>query len=98
MIFNPEYECMETAARKKIQLAALKNLIETMYSKVPFYRKKIEEKGITPRDIHSITDIEKLPFTTKDDLRENYPYGLRACPHDRIVEVHRAPAPQVNLL
>jgi len=88
MIFNPEYECMETAARKKIQLAALKNLIETMYSKVPFYRKKIEEKGITPRDIHSITDIEKLPFTTKDDLRENYPYGLRACPHDRIVEVH----------
>jgi len=88
MIFNPEYECMEAHARKKIQLAALKNLVETMYSKVPFYRKKIDGKGITPRDIHSITDIEKLPFTTKDDLRENYPYGLRACPQDRIVEVH----------
>ena len=88
MIFNPENECMEPLARKKIQLAALKNLVETMYSKVPFYRKKIEAAGITPSDIHCITDIEKLPFTTKDDLRENYPYGLRACPQDRIVEVH----------
>jgi len=88
MIFNPEIECMEAAARKKFQLAALKNLVETVYSKVPFYRNKIEAAGITHRDIHSITDIEKLPFTTKDDLRENYPHGLRACPQDRIVEVH----------
>jgi phenylacetate-CoA ligase len=88
MIFNPEYECMDGQARKKLQLAALKNLVETLYSKVPFYRKKIEEMGITPRDIHCIKDIEKLPFTTKDDLRENYPHGLRACPQDRIVEVH----------
>jgi len=88
MIFNPEYECMEASARKKLQLAALKNLVETLYSKVPFYRQKIIDLGITPKDIHCITDIEKLPFTTKDDLRENYPYGLRACPQDRIVEVH----------
>jgi len=88
MIFNPENECMESAARKKIQLAALKNLTETVYSNVPFYRQKIEEAGITPRDIHSIGDIEKLPFTTKDDLRINYPHGLRACPKDRIVEAH----------
>jgi phenylacetate-CoA ligase len=88
MIFNPEYECMDSQARKKLQLAALKNLVETVHSKVPFYRKKIEAAGITPKDIHCITDIEKLPFTTKDDLRENYPHGLRACPQDRIVEVH----------
>ncbi|MCL2766022.1 MAG: phenylacetate--CoA ligase [Treponema sp.] len=88
MIFNPEYECMEGEARKKLQLAALKNLTETLYSKVPFYHQKMNEAGITPRDIHSITDIEKLPFTTKEDLRDNYPYGLRACPQDRIVEVH----------
>ena len=79
---------MEASARKKLQLAALKNLVETLYSKVPFYRQKIIDLGITPKDIHCITDIEKLPFTTKDDLRENYPYGLRACPQDRIVEVH----------
>ncbi|MCL2181284.1 MAG: phenylacetate--CoA ligase [Treponema sp.] len=87
MIFNTD-ECMDRQARMKIQLAALKNLTETVYSKVPYYREKIKAAGIAPRDIHSITDIEKLPFTTKDDLRENYPHGLRACPQDRIVEVH----------
>jgi len=88
MIFNPEYECMEGQARRKLQLAALKNLAETLYSMVPFYREKMKEKGVTSHDIHSIADIEKLPFTTKDDLRLNYPHGLRACPQDRIVEVH----------
>ncbi|MDR2477009.1 MAG: phenylacetate--CoA ligase [Treponema sp.] len=88
MIFNPEYECMEEQARQKLQLANLKNLVETLYTHVPFYRKKMDEQGIQARDIHGIGDIEKLPFTTKDDLRENYPHGLRACPADRIVEVH----------
>jgi len=88
MIFAPEHECMDRQARKKLQLAALKNLSENLYSKVPFYKKKFDEKGITAKDIHCIEDIAKLPFTTKDDLRENYPHGLRACPQDRIVEVH----------
>jgi phenylacetate-CoA ligase len=88
MIFNPEYECMDHEARKKLQLANLKNLVETLYGKVPFYRKKMDEKGLKPRDIHSLKDIEKLPFTSKDELRENYPHGLRACPQDRMVEVH----------
>jgi phenylacetate-CoA ligase len=88
MIFNPEYECMESESRKKLQLANLKNLVETLYTRVPFYRDKMEALGITPRDIHCLKDIEKLPFTTKDDLRENYPHGLRAAPQDRIVEVH----------
>jgi phenylacetate-CoA ligase len=88
MIFNPEYECMDIEARKKIQLANLKNLVETLYEKVPFYRKKLDEKGIKSRDIHCLKDIEKLPFTSKDELRYNYPYGLRACSQDRIVEVH----------
>jgi len=88
MIFNPEHECMDGQVRKKLQLAALKNLVETMNSKVPFYHNKFEKMGINLRDIHCIKDIEKLPFTTKDDLRENYPHGLRACPQDRVVEVH----------
>ena len=88
MIFNPEYECMDTEARKKLQLASLKNLVETVYSKVPFYREKIDAAKISMGDIHNITDIAKLPFTTKDDLRLNYPHGLRACTQDRIVEVH----------
>jgi phenylacetate-CoA ligase len=88
MIFNPEYECMDVETRKRLQLAALKNLAEKLYADVPFYRKKMEERGIKPQDIHSLKDIEKLPFTTKDDLRENYPRGLLAAPKDRIVEVH----------
>jgi phenylacetate-CoA ligase len=88
MIFNAEYECMENEARKKLQLARLKNLAEMVYERVPFYRNKLAALGIKPSDIHSIADIAKLPFTTKDDLRDNYPHGLRACPQDRIVEVH----------
>jgi len=88
MIFNPNAECMDSDARKKIQLARLKNLTETLYAHVPFYRDKLDKAGIQPRDIHSLDDIRKLPFTTKDDLRDNYPHGLRACPVDRVVEVH----------
>jgi phenylacetate-CoA ligase len=88
MIFNPEYECMERGARTQLQLARLKNLVEMLYEKVPFYRKKMDELGVNSRDIHRLSDIEKFPFTTKDDLRENYPHRLLACPKDRIVEVH----------
>ena len=88
MIYNSQAECMDPQARKKLQLANLKNLVETLYSKVKFYRDKMDEKKIRPADIHTLSDIEKLPFTTKDDLRINYPHGLRACPPDRIVEVH----------
>jgi phenylacetate-CoA ligase len=79
---------MENEARRKLQLANLKNLVEGLYSRVPFYRKKMDALGIRPGDIHRLGDIEKLPFTTKDDLRENYPRGLLAAPPDRIVEVH----------
>jgi phenylacetate-CoA ligase len=88
VIFNPASECLDIQARKKIQLANLKNLVEMLYTHVPFYRNKMDEKEIKPSDIHSLDDLQKLPFTTKDDLRDNYPHGLRACPVDRIVEVH----------
>ncbi|MDR3276437.1 MAG: phenylacetate--CoA ligase [Treponema sp.] len=88
MIFNPEYECMEAEMRQHLQLARLKNLAEMLYANVPFYRRKMDDLGLSSRDIHSIEDIARLPFTSKDDLRENYPHGLLACPKDRIVEVH----------
>jgi phenylacetate-CoA ligase len=88
MIYNIEYECMEAGTRKKLQLANLKNIVEILYARVPFYREKMAALGITSGDIHSLKDIEKLPLTTKDDLRELYPHGLLACPKDRIVEVH----------
>jgi phenylacetate-CoA ligase len=79
---------METGARQRLQLARLKNLVETLYNKVPFYRKKMDDAGVKSSDIHCLADISRLPFTTKDDLRDNYPRGLLAVPHDRIVEVH----------
>jgi phenylacetate-CoA ligase len=88
MIYNPEYECMDIEERKRLQLARLKNLVEKLYSGVPFYHTKMDELGIKPKDIHSLQDIEKLPFTTKDDLRETFPYGLLACPKSFIEEIH----------
>lgn len=88
MIFNPEYESMDLEVRRQLQFARLKNLVEKLYRQVPFYRKKMDEAGIQPRHITCLEDIKKLPFTTKDDLRETYPYGLLACPEAEIEEVH----------
>jgi len=88
MIFNPEYEAMDSGARQALQFARLKNLVEKVYADVPFYRKKLDAAGVHPRDIRSLADIAKLPFTTKDDLRETYPYGLLACPQSEIEEIH----------
>ncbi|MDR0644461.1 MAG: phenylacetate--CoA ligase [Treponema sp.] len=88
MIYNPEYECMETSTRQKLQLARLKNLTEKLYEAVPFYRKKMDELGVKTTDIRSLADIEKLPFTTKDDMRDNFPYGFLACPQSMIEEIH----------
>ncbi|MDR2803345.1 MAG: phenylacetate--CoA ligase [Treponema sp.] len=88
MIFNPEYEAMETEARRKLQFARLKNLVEKLYTDVVFYREKMDALGIAPCDIRALSDIAKLPFTTKDDLRDTFPYGLLACPPSQIEEIH----------
>jgi len=88
MIWNPQYECQESGERRLLQLARLKNLVETLYSRVPFYKDRLDEAGVRPRDIKALSDIAKLPFTIKDDLRETYPYGLLACPESEIEEIH----------
>lgn len=88
MIFNPEYESMDRAAREKLQFARLKNLVEKVYQDVSFYKKKMDAAGISPRDITCLADMAKLPFTTKDDLRETFPYALLACPQAEIEEIH----------
>ena len=88
MIYNPEAECMTAEAREKLQLTRLKSLVEYLYSRVAFYREKMDKMGIKPGDIRALSDIEKLPFTTKDDLRLAYPDGFRACESNQIVEVH----------
>ena len=81
-------ECMDRESMKKLQLERLQKTVKTCYDKVPFYRKKFEKMGIKPEDIKSLDDITKLPFTTKYDLRDEYPFGLNAVPMDQIVRVH----------
>ncbi|MDR3115342.1 MAG: phenylacetate--CoA ligase [Treponema sp.] len=88
MIFNPEYEAMDEEVRKKLQFARLKNLVEKLYADVPFYQTKLKDMDVSPKDLRSLADIAKLPFTIKTDLRETYPYGLLACPLAEIEEIH----------
>ncbi len=71
-----------------IQLRRLKETVERVYHLVPFYRKKFDEAGIKPSDIKTLDDLKKLPFTTKQDLRDNYPFGLFAVPLDQVVRIH----------
>lgn len=88
MIFNPEYEAMEPKAREALQFARLKNLVDRLYHSLPFTRTRMDGAGVRPRDIRSLADLARLPFTTKDDLRETFPYGLLCCPRAEIEEIH----------
>ncbi len=88
MIHNPAMECMDRESMKKLQLERLQQTVRTCYENVPFYRKKFDKLGIKPEDIKSLDDITKLPFTTKYDLRDEYPFGLNAVPMDQIVRIH----------
>ncbi len=88
MIWNESIECMDRETLRKLQSIRLKKVVEHVYHNTPFYRKKMQEMGITPDDIQSIDDITKLPFTTKHDLRDNYPFGLTAVPMSEIVRIH----------
>lgn len=88
MIWNPDAELAEHRDMRQHQLESLRKLVEHVYNKVPFYKKKFDEAGVRPEDIKTLEDIRKLPFTTKYELRETYPYGLVAAPMEEIVEVH----------
>ena len=88
MIWNETKECMSRDEMTALQSARLVKLVDYMYHNVEFYRKKMQAVGLMPGDIRSIEDIVKLPFTTKDDLRDNYPFGLFAVPNSQIVRIH----------
>ena len=82
---------IETASREQIrawQDECLVKQVQHMWDNVPYYRKKMEEKGLTPADVQGTADLHKLPFLTKDDLREAYPYGLLGMPLDDCVRIH----------
>ena len=87
-IWNKEAECASNEARQKLQLERLQRIVERVYSRVPFYRNKLEGAGVTPDSIGSLKDIAKIPFTSKYELRETYPYGLLACDKSELVEIH----------
>src|SRR5699024_2720719 len=70
------------------QLNNLRTTVTTVYENVPFYRKAFDELGVTPADITSLEDIAKLPFTNKQDLRDNYPFGMFAVPQEQVARIH----------
>lgn len=88
MIWNEPRECMDREEMRNLQSSRLRSIVKKVYHNVPFYRKKMQELGIEPGDINDISDITKLPFTTKQDLRDNYPFGLAAMPNSEFVRVH----------
>lgn len=88
MIWNTEIECAKSEKMRTLQGERLKRLLHNLYGKVPFYRAKMQAMGILPEDIGGIEDISKLPFTTKDELRDTYPYGLLAVDKSEIEELH----------
>ncbi len=88
MIWNKTKECMSRDELTSLQSARLVKLVDYVYHNVDFYRNKMQAIGLLPHDIKSIEDIDKLPFTTKDDLRDNYPFGLFAVPQSEIVRIH----------
>lgn len=88
MIWNKEAECMSENDKEALQLKRLQAVVKRAYENVSYYRKRFDEAGVKPEDIKTLKDIEKLPFTTKTDLRDAYPFGMFAVPEDDIVEVH----------
>ena len=88
MIWNKSVECMSRDELTALQSQRLVKTVKHVYDNVEFYRKKMQAIGLDPQDIKGVQDLDKLPFTTKDDLRDNYPFGLFAVPHSEIVRIH----------
>ncbi|MDO9573822.1 MAG: phenylacetate--CoA ligase [Candidatus Contubernalis sp.] len=88
MIWDKKYECMDREQLRDLQSERLVKVVQRVYDNVPFYRQLFEQAGIEPKDIKGVEDISKLPFTTKDALRDNYPFGLFAEPMNKIVRLH----------
>ena len=87
-IFDIDYETMPREGLEAIQLRRLQTTIERIYATVPFYKETYDKAGIRPSDIKSLDDLRRLPFTTKQDLRDNYPYRMFAVPMEQVVRIH----------
>ncbi|MGA9396329.1 MAG: phenylacetate--CoA ligase, partial [Azonexus sp.] len=88
---NKGLHAIETASRDEIvalQTERLKWTLHHVYNNVPHYKAKFDAVGVHPDDLKSLADLSKFPFTTKQDLRDNYPYGMFAVPRDKVVRIH----------
>ena len=88
MIWNETKECMSRDEMNALQGDRLVKLVDRVYHNVEYYRKKMQAMGLEPGDIRGLEDLKKLPFTTKDDLRDTYPFGMFAVPNSQIVRIH----------
>ena len=87
-IYNIDFETMPREGLEAIQLRRLQTTLERVYATVPFYKKSFDAAGIKPEDIKSLDDLRRIPFTTKQDLRDNYPYDMFAVPMGQVVRIH----------
>ncbi len=87
MIWSKE-ESLSRQEMEALQLARLQETVKRVYEKVPYYREKMRKAGVAPEDIKSLGDLKKLPFTTKQDMRDTYPFGLFAVPQEELVRIH----------
>ncbi|MDH5768428.1 MAG: phenylacetate--CoA ligase [Nitrospirota bacterium] len=88
MFWQKEIETIGRKALEELKLKRLKQTVHRAYKNITFYREKFSELNIKPKDINSLKDIQKLPFTTREDLRENYPFGLLAVAREQVVRLH----------
>ena len=88
MIWDEEFETLPREALEALQLKRLVSTLERVYATVPFYKKKFDECGMKPSAVKSLKDLQRLPFTTKADLRDNYPFGLFTVPLEQVVRIH----------
>jgi len=88
MIWNEARESMEEEELRELQIRRLRQTVKWAYDRVPYYRELLQDSGAEPGDIRSLEDLQRLPLTSKEDLRKNYPYGLFAVPLDEVVRIH----------
>ncbi|SDC04087.1 MULTISPECIES: phenylacetate--CoA ligase family protein [unclassified Candidatus Frackibacter] len=88
MIWNKEDEQMSREELNELQVERLQATVRKVYNNVPFYKNKLNSAGVNPNELDSLKDLSRLPFTTKDDLRDNYPFGLFTVPLEEVVRIH----------
>jgi len=87
-MFDPDAECMPREGLNALQTTRLRQVLERAYENVPHYRKKFDAAGVKPSDLKSLADITRFPFTLKNDLRDNYPFGMFAVPREQLLRLH----------